>query len=83
MSNNKLGLNSIEHISNILRFGRENIDLRVIKLENSNITDPFVAILMQNLILSEKPRMLIELSLANNSLSDIAADKIAHFLEFE
>ena len=27
--------------------------------------------------------MLIELSLANNSLSDIAADKIAHFLEFE
>ena len=46
MSNNKLGLNSIEHISNILRFGRENIDLRVIKLENSNITDSFVTILM-------------------------------------
>lgn len=83
MSNNKLGLNSIEHISNILRLGSDNIDLRVIKLENSNLSDAFVGILMENLIHSDKPRMLVELSLANNSLSDTAANKIAQFIEFD
>jgi Ran GTPase-activating protein (RanGAP) involved in mRNA processing and transport len=56
--------------------------LRVIKIENAGITDLQVATLTDSLMASDKPHMLIELSLAINHIGDYGAEKLAAFLDY-
>lgn len=56
--------------------------MRVIKLENSGITDQLLITLIDSFIQSDKPYVLNELSLALNEITDVGAEKIAAFMEF-
>jgi len=82
MSNNKIGLPSIEHISNTLKVASELLDLRVIKFDNAGIVDSQVCLLVESLMNCEKPHMIKELSLAKNMITDVGAEKIGEFLDF-
>jgi hypothetical protein len=46
LSNNKVGLLSIEHISSTLKVASETIDLRIIKFDNAGIVDSQVCMLI-------------------------------------
>jgi Ran GTPase-activating protein (RanGAP) involved in mRNA processing and transport len=66
----------------VLKTASETIDLRVIKLENAGIYDSQVCLLIDSLMASDKPRMLVDLSLAKNNITDVGADKISQFLDY-
>lgn len=82
LSNNKVGLLSIEHISSTLKMASETIDLRIIKFDNAGIVDSQVCMLIDSMMACDKPHILKELSLASNNITDVGAEKIAQFLEF-
>ena len=77
LSNNKIGLPSIEHISMTMRVASDSIDLRVIKFDNAGIVDSQVVMLVDSLMACDKPHILKELSLAKNNIADAGAEKIA------
>ena len=66
----------------MLKTASETIDLRVIKLENAGIFDSQVCLLIDSLMASDKPHMLVDLSLAKNNITDVGADKISQFLDY-
>ena len=73
---------AIESICKIVKEKPDHYDLRVIKLEKSNINDLQVITFIDGLMKSEKAHVLQELSLAFNNISDPGAEKFAVFLDF-
>lgn len=51
-------------------------------MESSGLNDANVATIFDALMRSEKPYMLLELSLACNHITDVGAEKLASFLDF-
>lgn len=80
LSNNRVGQDAIDHICKVVTSTDDISSLKVLKLENTGLTDRYVSYLVDALTANAKSAVLSELSFAVNHITDRGVEHIVQIM---